>query len=190
MQVLTTYEADEGYGIAPVNITDDASFSRYVDLELKTANSSVRSYVKNVLYPSVFNGSMPYTTQHERASVFWSELITSCNARYLHGAVQSPGYATEYSVPPASHLSDTTSIFYNGPVADSGINTTVAEVMQKQIVQFVKTGNPSSRTNSSEKVPVYDGRVVFGMGSSSIGVQQDITDNDRCAYWQNAPYLS
>ncbi|THC91364.1 hypothetical protein EYZ11_009179 [Aspergillus tanneri] len=185
VRILTSYTSNEGFALAPANVTDDASFKRYVDLMLKSTNASVRYHTEHVLYPPIFNGSMPYRTQHERANLFWSELIASCNTRYLHFAVNTPGYAIKYSVPPAMHLSDTPSVFYNGPVSDSSVNATIAELMQRQIVRFVKTGDPNSK--GDPKVPVHEGQVL-DLGDYGVKVESDSTANYRCEYWQTVQF--
>ncbi|EAW11658.1 carboxylesterase family protein [Aspergillus clavatus NRRL 1] len=186
VRVLTSYTAAEGFGIAPANITDEASFQRYVGLMLAGTDASVRTHAATVLYPAVFDGSMPYRTQHDRASLLWADLAASCNTRYLHAAVRTPGYAIEYSVPPALHLSDTPSVFYNGPVADPTVNGTIAELLQRQIVRFVKTGNPNGEPDP--EVPVYDGRDLLDLGDDGVLVRPDSTDNARCEYWQKVHF--
>ncbi|KAJ5302088.1 hypothetical protein PENANT_c008G01413 [Penicillium antarcticum] len=186
VRVLTSYTSNEGFALAPANITDDATFGRYVDVLLPGANSSVRAHAIKVLYPPIFDGSWPYRSQHERANLFWSELTTSCNTRYLHSAVATPGYAIEYAVTPAMHLSDTTSVFYNGESSDS-LNVTIAHLMQRQIVQFVKTGSPN--IEGYPKVPLYYGQAdLLYMGDNGVSVKSASTNTDRCLYWQQVDF--
>ncbi|KAJ5375148.1 Carboxylesterase type B [Penicillium concentricum] len=187
VRILTSYTANEGFMLAPANVTNDATFDRYVDVLLRSANASVRAHVTQVLYPPIFNGSWPYHSQHERANLFWSELSTTCNTRYLHRAVATPGYAIEYAVAPAMHLSDTTSVFYNGQGSDSSLNATIAQLMQRQIVQFVKTGNPNSKGDPN--VPLYHGKAhLLSLGDDGVYIKPDSTNTDRCAYWQQVDF--
>lgn len=187
VRILTSYTANEGFMLAPANVTSDATFNRYVDVLVRSANASVRAHVAQVLYPPIFNGSWPYRSQHERANLLWSELSTTCNTRYLHRAVATPGYAIEYAVAPAMHLSDTSSVFYNGQGSDSSLNATIAQLMQRQIVQFVKTGNPNAK--GDPHVPLYHGKAhVLSLGDDRVGVKLALTNTDRCAYWEQVDF--
>ncbi|KAJ5205792.1 Carboxylesterase type B [Penicillium cf. griseofulvum] len=187
VRILTSYTANEGFMLAPANVTDDVTFNRYVDVLLRGANASVRAYTAEVLYPPIFNGSRPYRSQHGRANLFWSELSTMCNTRYLHEAVATPGYAIEYAVAPAMHLSDTTSVFYNGQGSDASLNATIAQLMQRQIVQFVKTGNPNAKGDFN--VPLHQGKAnVLSLGDNGVHIKLDSTNTDRCAYWQQVEF--
>ncbi|KAJ5449225.1 Carboxylesterase type B [Penicillium cf. griseofulvum] len=187
VRILTSYTANEGFMLAPANVTDDVTFNRYVDVLLRGANASVRAYTAEVLYPPIFNGSRPYRSQHGRANLFWSELSTMCNTRYLHEAVATPGYAIEYAVAPAMHLSDTTSVFYNGQGSDASLNATIAQLMQRQIVQFVKTGNPNAKGDPN--VPLHQGKAnVLSLGDNGVHIKLDSTNTDRCAYWQQVEF--
>ncbi len=188
VKILSSYSSNEGVRLAPANITNDADFTQYAGLLLNSANTSVLQHVTDILYPPVFNDSMPYTTQQTRADLFWTELVSICNPRYLHQAVKGPGYAIEYSVVPALHLADTPSIFWNGPGSDPTVNETVAELMQGYITKFVTTGNPNSK--GKPVIDVYDGKHVLDMGDVRVGVARDVTDNPRCEYWHSAPYAS
>ncbi|KAJ5783497.1 Carboxylesterase type B [Penicillium psychrosexuale] len=187
VRILTSYTANEGFMLAPANVTNDATFDRYANLLLRSANASVRSHIAQVLYPPIFNGSWPYRSQHERANLLWSELSTTCNTLYLHRAVATPGYAIEYAVAPAMHLSDTPSVFYNGQGSDSSLNATIAQLMQRQIVQFVKTGNPNAK--GDPHVPPYHGQAhLLYLGDDGVSVKPDLTNRDRCAYWQQVEF--
>lgn len=157
-----------------------------MDLALRGTNASVRAHVTQVLYPPIFDGSLPYRSQHERANLLWSELTASCNTRYLHNAVATPGYAIEYAVAPALHLSDTTSVFYNGEGSDS-LNVTIAQLIQRQIVQFVKTGNPNVK--GDPQVPLYHRQAnLLYLGDDGVSVQPASTNTDRCLYWQQVNF--
>ncbi|KGO43537.1 Carboxylesterase, type B [Penicillium expansum] len=187
VRILTSYTANEGFMLAPANVTDDATFNRYVDVLLRGANASVRAHTSRVLYPPIFNGSWPYHSQHERANLLWSEVSTTCNTRYLHQAVATPGYAIEYAVKPAMHLSDTSSVFYNGQGSSSSLNATIAQLMQRQIVQFVKTGNPNVK--GDPHVPLYHGQAhVLSLGDNGVRVEPALTNTDRCTYWQQVEF--
>ncbi|KAJ6092074.1 Carboxylesterase type B [Penicillium canescens] len=183
VRILTSYTSNEGFALAPANITNDANFDRYADLLLRGANASVRVHVTQVLYPPIFDGSWPYRSQHERANLFWSELTTRCNTRHLHRAVATPGYVSEYALAPAMHLSDTTSIFYNGQGSGS-LNATIARLIQRQIAQFV---NPN--VEGDPQVPLYHEQAnLLYLGDDEVNVQPASTNTDRCVYWQQVDF--
>ncbi|KXG50997.1 Carboxylesterase, type B [Penicillium griseofulvum] len=187
VRILTSHTSNEGFMLAPANVTDDVTFNRYVDVLLRGANASVCAHTTEVLYPPIFDGSQPYRSQHERANLFWSELSTSCNTRYLHEAVATPGYSIEYAVPPAMHLSDTTSVFYNGQGSSASLNATIAQLMQRQIVQFVKTGNPNAR--GDPEVPLYHEKAdLLSLADDGVHIKPDSTNTDRCVYWQQVEF--
>ncbi|KAJ5972445.1 Carboxylesterase type B [Penicillium vulpinum] len=187
VRIFTSYTANEGFMLAPANVTNDVTFNRYVDVLLRSTNDTVRAYAAKVLYPPIFNGSSPYRSQHERANLLWSEVSTTCNTRYLHRAVKTPGYAIEYAVAPAMHLSDSTSVFYNGQGSDASLNATIAQLMQRQIVQFVKTGAPNVK--GDPQVPIYHGQAhLLSLGDDGVYVKLDSTNTNRCAYWQQVEF--
>ncbi|KAI0415586.1 carboxylesterase family protein [Xylaria grammica] len=186
IKLLTTVAANEGLRFAPGNISSEADFVEFVDLLLGGANKTVRDHVVDVVYPPVFNGSFPWTNQLERAGVLWAELVSTCNAQYLHGAMNTTGYANLFNVWPALHQGDIPYVFWNGPSTSSSTNGTVARIGQDYITAFAITGDP----NNSESPPLapYDLKSVLGMTANGFSVVDDPTDNDRCAYWHNAPY--
>jgi hypothetical protein len=98
IKLLTTVAANEGLRFAPGNITNEADFVQFVDLLLGGANQTVRDHVAGVVYPPVFNGSYPWSNQLERAGVLWAELVSTCNAQYLHAASDKQGYANLFNV--------------------------------------------------------------------------------------------
>ncbi|KAI8631788.1 carboxylesterase family protein [Xylariaceae sp. FL1651] len=186
LKLLTTVASNEGLRFAPANITSEADFVQFVDLFLDGANQSVRDHVLQNVYPPVFDGSLPYEDQLQRAGLFWAELVSTCNAQYMHSAMAQPGYANLFDVWPALHQGDVPYVFWNGPLTHSSVNGSVARVIQDYITAFAITGDPNN--SESPELPVYDLKSTLGMTASGYGVVADPTINERCAYWHDATY--
>ncbi|KAI1819286.1 carboxylesterase family protein [Xylaria intraflava] len=186
VKLLTSIAGNEGLRFTTANITSEADFQQFIGLLLQSANETVRNHVTETLYPPVFDGSLGYTNQRERASLFRSEIVITCNMRYLHDAVEGAGYAYLWDAYPSLHLGDVPYTFWNGPQDFSPINGTVARVMQNYITAFAVTGDPNNR--ESPFLPEYDGKSMLRLSRSGFDIVADPTDNDRCAYMGNAPY--
>lgn len=186
VKLLTTYAANEGLRFAPGNITTADMFKQYVDFFLDSANETVRQYVIDHVYPPIFDGSLPYRSHLERADLFWAELVSTCNARYMHEAAHHPGYRNEFDVTPALHQGDIPYVFWNGPGSNPTVNQTVARFVQNYITSFTMTGNPNRRGTPYLKIS--SGDDILDMSEYGFAQIHDQTMNPRCDYWQNAPY--
>lgn len=187
VKLLTTIAANEGLRFAPANITSEADFQQFVDLFLNPANTSVREYVTSSVYPPIFNGTLPYTSQRERASLFWAEMVSTCNIQYLHNAMETSGYANLFDVWPSLHQGDVPYVFWNNnPLTYSAVNGTVARAIQDYITAFTITGDPNN--SESAAMALYNGSSILGMSGTGFRVVDDPTNNDRCAYWHDATY--
>ena len=187
VKLLTTHAENEGLRFAPPNITTDADFAQWVDLFVNSASPSVLHEILTSVYPPIFNGSLPYTTQLERADLFWAEFVSTCNPRYMHAAAQGPGYSNLFDVYPSLHQGDVPYVFWNGPGSDPTVNEMVAQVTQSYITAFAMTGNPNGA--SSPRISPYNGTQVLDM-SGTTGFREifDVTKNSRCDYWHKALY--
>lgn len=81
--------------------------------------------------------------------------------------------------------------FYDfGPV--SGVNTTVAEIMQGYLTRFAETGQPNDPTLPFFS-PARPGLRVQNLGSDFVGPMLDERGikqlSERCRFWQDVPYL-
>ncbi|KAI1263585.1 carboxylesterase family protein [Xylariaceae sp. FL1019] len=186
VKLLTTIAANEGLRFAPGNVSTEADFVQWVDFMLGGASTTVRDQVINEIYPSIFDGSFPWTNQLERAGVFWAELVSTCNARYLQDATNTTGYANLFNVWPSLHQGDIPYVFFNGPLTTSSVNETVARISQDYITAFAIKGEPNN-PESPSMLP-YDKRLILSMTANGFSLAADPTDNTRCAYWLDAPY--
>lgn len=150
------------------------------------------------LYPAVYDGSQPYTTPFARLNLLISEMMVSCNSRWLTtglGVERTYGY--RFSVPPGFHMDDIPYTFFDGAVNAAVKNETLAEAMQRYLVAFIADGDPSTlfraqNDSSAAAVPVtvYGGSSqVTNFNTSVIDVIQDPNDNARCDWWQQGLFL-
>ncbi|KAI0394859.1 carboxylesterase family protein [Xylariaceae sp. FL0594] len=186
VKLLTSIAGDEGLRFTSANITSEADFQQFLGLLLESANDTVRAYVSEKIYPPVFDGSLGYTNQRERAGLFRGEIVITCNIRYLHDAVDQAGYAHLWDAKPSLHLGDVAYVFWNGPQNFSPVNGTVARVIQNYITAFAITGDPNNK--KSPALPTYDGKSMLRLSRTGFDIVADPTNNDRCAYWQDATY--
>ncbi|KAG8156345.1 hypothetical protein KVR01_013797 [Diaporthe batatas] len=187
VKVLTTIESNEAVPFAPANVTSEADFRQYVDVFLGAADIDVRDHVADTVYPPVFDGSLGYTDQLGSARLFWGELVSTCNTPFLHEAVAQPGYSNLFDVWPAMHQGGVPYVFFNGR-AMSGVNGTVARVIQDYITAFVANGDPNN--TESPALSEWDLSSMLAMSDRKFQLAADPTANDRCGYWHDAPFQS
>lgn len=197
LNVMVGHNADEGL----IFTSPDARNGSWVVDLLKeyypSIPSNVTDYITKVLYPPVYDGCYGYKSALERADVLVSDLIFVCNTDYLNRAYQNQTYAYEFSIPPAVHGQDVLYTFYsNGSggldFSDYGIavtNVTVADVMQDYFTSFVQTGTPKSSRGPIFRKHGYRGQLM-NIGNNTISPKRDPTNNQRCRFWQTAPYAS
>ena len=187
VKLLTTHAGNEGLRFAPANISTNADFAQWVGLFVNNASPSVLQEITASIYPPIFNGSLPYTTQLERADLLWAEMVSICNPRYMHNAAREAGYYNEFDVAPALHQGDVPYVFWNGPGSDPTVNETVAHVTQSYITAFAITGNANNP--GSPPIESYHGTHVLEMsGTTGFAEILDVTMNSRCDYWQKTLY--
>ena len=195
---MTGHNQDEGSRFVPNTLlTNESSYEAYLlSLITPLANDATAlNQITQVLYPPVFDSSQGYIDQVERNNLTIADGLLVCNARFIDQAdFISPTYAYEWSVPPAVHGADLAYTFYDfGPV--TGVNTTVAEIMQRYITRFAEVGSPNAPT-----LPFFpparlaSGRAVQNLGSDFVGAMLDERGiqqlPERCQFWQDPPYLS
>lgn len=185
LKIVTGHCSDEGLLFTSPFITDSASYSHYLKQLFPNISISSLSYIQDVLYPPVFDGSFGYTTQMGRTDLTIGDAAIVCNARYLDHAF--PGqYAYEFTVPPGFHAEDTSYIFFNSG-ADPGLNTTLAQLLQRYITQFAEAGTPNGP--GLPNFVTNRGSVVQNLNSSYVGpIQDEARIDQRCAWWQKGLY--
>ncbi|KUJ06338.1 alpha/beta-hydrolase [Mollisia scopiformis] len=151
------------------------------------AATNATSYILDVLYPPIFDGSHGYTDEISRADYIVSEALFACNAEYLSRAFNTSAYAYDFSVPPALHGQDVPYTFYEGP-ATAVINDTLALIMQDYFTNFVIRGDPNGE--GLVEFPSFGegGRMLLDFFTDAVGLVADFEDNERCTWWQKALY--
>ncbi|KAL8820035.1 MAG: hypothetical protein Q9191_007602 [Dirinaria sp. TL-2023a] len=195
LSVMTGHNQDEGSRFVPNTlVTDESSYASYLErfFQPLASDAAALRRVTQELYPPVFDGSQGYTTQAERNNLTIADANLVCNTRYMNQAnFLRPTYAYEWSVPPAVHGNDLPYTFYDfGEV--SGVNTTVAKILQGYMVRFAQTGQPNA-PNLPPFPPTKPGSTVQNLGSDFVGPIADERGirqlPERCQFWQSAPYL-
>lgn len=110
----------------------------------------------------------------------------SCYMLYLNRAFQYRTYSYEFSIAPALHGDDIAYTFYNA-TATGSVDQEVVTAIQDYILNFVRSGDPS-QDSQVPPFPRHDVlNEVMDLNRSHIYPIADITNNPRCAWWQNVP---
>ena len=188
VKVMNGHNAAEGVLFTlPTANTSDA-FTSLVELWLPSANASTVSYITTTLYPSIFDGSLPYTDNLSRSILFVAEYAITCVTNFLDRAFVNQTYGYQFSVPPAFHANDNKYTFYNGPGTNDTYgtyNVTVALAHQQQIVTFAETGIPQG-------IPIYGNGNILDLNNTGLPFQtiSDPNANDRCLFFQQGDFLN
>ncbi|KAJ5117368.1 Alpha/Beta hydrolase protein [Penicillium atrosanguineum] len=188
LKVMVGSNSNEGLPFTPPSTTDQSGYLEYLQNSLPGVSHFALEYISQVLYPPIFNDNFGYTTGLERGALTHSDLAFQCNTDFVNRAFNGETYAYRFSIPPGVHAEDLPYTFFNGP--DQAVqNSTVALILQDYIVNFAKSGIPSSSIG-----PVFethgDARSVQNIGLENILTTLDPAASERCQWWQNAAYAS
>lgn len=186
LKIMVGHNADEGvYFTDPRDLNDTALIATLVT-NYPTIPVSAIEYITQVLYPPVFDGTYPYTSQIQRAILITSESVFTCNTNYLDRAYGDNTYSYQFSVPPALHGQDVAYTYYNGPNT-AVLNATVAMDLQKYITSFAENGVPAE--SGIPSFPLYgSGSTILNLNATFIDTIMDPNANARCLWWQKALY--
>lgn len=189
LKIMVGHNSDEGDLFTPPYVTNETAFDAFLQTyQIPAASDDVVEYVETVLYPPVFDGSYPYTTEFERMSLLIAESVITCNTQYLDLAFGNETYAYLFDIPPGLHGIDLPYTFYNGYTStlDDGaaVNGTTAIAFQDYITAFVLTGNPNGA--GRPEFPIYGAdSIVLDIDYDLDGATQvDPVANSRCTWWQ------
>ena len=193
VNLMIGYNSNEAYLFTPIYATTDAVLSSIITSFLPESPSSAIGYIENVLYPPIFNGSFPYTSELGRAQLLLGESGITCSTRFMAHAFGNETFNYEFSVPPALHGQDVQFTFFGGPdeiTSNLGLPVipSVALELQGYITSFVKTGNPNG--GSRPAFPQYgENSNLLVVGGPDDGTTKvDELASGRCEWWQNAYY--
>ncbi|KAI9739023.1 MAG: hypothetical protein M1835_003214, partial [Candelina submexicana] len=186
LNVMVGHNADEGLLFTNPAVANESAYLAYLQSVFPDARPSTITYIDQVLYPPVFNGTYGYTSYLTRTLLTIADAAVNCNTDYLNRAYGNRTYNYLFSVPPATHGQDVAYTYYNGP-NPSVISSNVALALQKYITHFAETGDPNQ-----EGVPTFgmagNSSQILNLNITSIAEIRDDTANTRCAWWQKALY--
>jgi carboxylesterase type B len=194
VKVMVGHNLNETFLFTPPLLTNDTAITSYFRSAMPSITNATISYLSEVLYPPIFNGSYGYVNDFTRAALIIAESSFTCNTRYLDLAFKNRTYSYFFTVPPGFHGEDTAYTFFDGDTttSDEGapVNATVATTFQQYLAGFVMDGNPNSGGRARPIFPLY--------GSNSTILNIDIQDNGttmkdtvanaRCDWWQRGLY--
>ncbi|KAE9379793.1 alpha/beta-hydrolase [Stipitochalara longipes BDJ] len=193
VSLVVGHNGDEGLLFTPPYIQTQDEFISAIQTIFPSSNASTTSYITDVLYPPIYNGSYRYTSAIGRTSVAISDFLVGCNANILATKL-NPGYAYLFSVPPALHGEDVPYTFFNGDTSTSDeglpVNGTVAKVFQKYLTNFAMTGNPTA-VGYQDFVTYGQNVTLTNIGLTGLGTRmKDPGAVPQCKFWQDAPFYT
>ncbi|OAP64298.1 hypothetical protein AYL99_00270 [Fonsecaea erecta] len=187
LKVLAGHNTNEGPLFSDPRLRTNADEATWLRLSLPDISDSMVDYLLNTLYPATYDGSMPYSTATERATLIVQEGFFTCNVNFLGKAYGANVSEYQFAVPPALHGQDVPYTFFNGVVNGTGVVASVAQELQRYIIDFVQTG--SANGTGVPVFPLYGPKSVETvLNVTGITHMTDPDANRRCAWWQTALY--
>lgn len=191
VSVMVGHNTNEGTYFTPPYINSTETIASQLRVNLPYIPESAIRHITQTLYPAIFNGSYPYRTQYQRASLIIAEGIFTCNTNYLSTAYGNKTYSYLFAVPPAFHGFDVAyTYFTRGAVSQlptSVTNRTVAIALQDFITSFAIKGRPSA-SGIMEFRPYGPNATVLELNATAVAERRDTNANARCKWWQKALY--
>jgi carboxylesterase type B len=189
VNVMVGHNANEGPLFTAPSIQSDAALRRQLNIAYPNMPNSSVDHIMNVLYPPVFDGSYPYTSQYARATLIISEGVFTCNTYFLSKAYKNETYSYLFAVPPAFHGLDVSYTYFTGGsagISPLGVtNRTVAIALQEFIASFAEDGVPEAP--GITKFDMYgENASVLRLNITGIDEIRDSNANARCDWWQLA----
>ncbi|KAI8939663.1 hypothetical protein NX059_003420 [Plenodomus lindquistii] len=190
VRVLVGHNSAEGTYFTPPSVRSDATLLTQLRSAYPYAPQKSLDYIINTLYPAVFDGSYPYTTEYQRGSLIIAEGVFTCNTNYLSTAYKNQTYSYLFAVPPGFHGQDVAYTYYDGGALAPPLgvtNRTVAIALQDFIASFAETGAPEA-----DGIPQFnmygEDAGVLKLNITGIEEVRDSNANARCAWWQKGLY--
>ncbi|KAF4857011.1 Carboxylesterase patB [Colletotrichum siamense] len=181
IRIMTMHNTLEGLTFTNPTINSSADYLTTVTSSFPTISKDALKFINTTLYPPVFDGSLGYKDEFQRALGTVEDVNIICNTHYIAQAFSDKAYALRFAVPPGIHGQQTPYVFRNG--APSGVVPSVADALQQYIVSFVTKSVPTS-SNGTE-MPVYGSEsVLVNLATNGTSQQKDDTANQRCTWWQ------
>ncbi|KAI9815832.1 MAG: hypothetical protein M1832_005246 [Thelocarpon impressellum] len=196
LTLMIGHNAQEGLLFYNPDGTNETGLEDFIKGGFPLIQDSILSYITDVLYPPVSDGSsaLPYTNEIERGAFITSEGLFTCNTNYLARAFDNKTYNYLFSAPPALHGQDVAyTYFTNSSAPASGalslpVNETVALALQRYITEFAESGVPNGPGVPQFNMYGDDARIL-DLGAKGINEIVDPNANERCLWWQKALYF-
>lgn len=180
------HNANEGLAFMLREALGQKKKGRYSSTFLPAVPRDLMHKIGNDIYPPP-GAKTPYKTEEERVALFASELLFTCNTRFLSTAWGNETYNYRFQVMPAMHGMDLMYTFQSSP--SEYVISATAKMMQRYFVRFAHLGSPNAGFKKMEKWPQYGSDAqLLTFGSNGAGLDVDYNANPRCEYWQKAEY--
>lgn len=194
IQAVSAHNTNEGFGFTDPAATNSSALATYMHIYFPHASAQVIDHIANTLYPPIYDGSQPYKSPFARLNLLISEMMVSCNSRYLAtGLGVARTYAYQFAVPPGFHMNDIPYTFYDGTLNGVVTDASMAMDLQRYITAFAAVGDPNGARepkNGSSRFPLYGSQAeLTNFNTSFTDVLKDPNDNPRCEWWQQGLFL-
>ncbi|KAK0761938.1 hypothetical protein N5P37_004738 [Trichoderma harzianum] len=191
IEIISTFNANEGVLFTdPAAYNDETLFRKQIQDIFTTLSSNDADFIFETLYPTKYDGSMPYTNSLGRAQLVIAEASFFCNQNAMAKAAQKQGVAAfgfQNSIWPAIHGSDQRYLFPSGPT--TAADAQVSSVMWDIIAGFVNNGSPIKPPVHGVSIPAYGkSDSILNLRDNAYSIIRDPTTNARCDWWQKALY--
>ena len=191
LNIMTSHTTNEGLMFtAPYNFYPEG-LTRLLRTSLPGILDRVIDFAINPVYPALFDGSSPYKDAVQRAALAVGDVVFQCNTNWVNRAFDNRTYSYLFDIPPALHWSDSLYTFFpeKGSSVSEGkvANVSVAFAIQDYITTFVHDGIPHSSIGPIFEEYGPEGRIM-DLKVKDITVVRDPTQNERCDFWQPAPF--
>lgn len=196
VRVMVGHNGNEGLSFTPPYITDDAVLREFIVDQLPLVSDEVVEYIATTLYPPIYDGSLGYKNDFERAALLLSESVFTCNSLYLGRAYSNKTYGYVFNIPPALHGQDVSYTYWEGGNTTetdlmealnpySVQNATVAVAMQEFFTSFAQEGRPNNGGVLADEFDIYGpNSQVVSLNKTSVVETMDDAANARCQWWQ------
>lgn len=181
----------------PISLTILADESLFRPPTVVTFNDSIRA-----LWPDISTSAFntieslypPYDFDFNDTARFLqcdNDYQFNCKIYALSNAFNGETYNYYFSVPPAIHTSDLPYTFNGGTHQGPAVtNSTVADILQKYLISFIKTGNPNTEYAGLPDWPVYatGGGTEININATFIELMPTDLDTPQCQWWVEGLY--
>ncbi|KAJ4993369.1 carboxylesterase family protein [Stagonosporopsis vannaccii] len=207
VDVLVGHNGNEGFGFPSLQNT--TAFDDYISLSFPNAPPAAHKHITTVLYPPVLPSTEDLATDYNpststsqtvtgyvdpqgRQALLTSETVINCLVSHINRAFSGRSYSYVFSVPPALHGQELYYVFYNGQATDvfyRPVNVGLAGRVQDYWLSFAREGKPGAAEGGEAWETWGQEKRVMGFSLDGAEMRGDVSDNERCRWWQLGLYL-